>query len=104
VPGDEHAERNLDQDLPGLQHLAALVRAEHEHWDGTGYPDGLEGEQIPLASRITLVCDAYHAMISDRPYRGALDTSEARARLAEGAGSQFCPTSARALLELLDSA
>jgi HD-GYP domain-containing protein (c-di-GMP phosphodiesterase class II) len=49
---------------PGLSHLAPAIRAEHEHWDGSGYPDGLAGEQIPLASRITLACDALLAEIA----------------------------------------
>jgi HD-GYP domain-containing protein (c-di-GMP phosphodiesterase class II) len=79
-----------------------VLRAEHERWDGGGYPDGLCGEQIPLASRITFVCDAYHAMTSDRPYRAALSVEVARERIAAGAGTQFCPTSARVLLEVLD--
>jgi GAF domain-containing protein len=87
--------------LPGLCHLAPAVRAEHERYDGTGYPDGLAGEAIPLASRITLVCDAYHAMVSDRPYRAALRLAEAREQIAAGAGTQFCPRAAHALLATL---
>ncbi len=87
--------------LPGLCHLAPAVRAEHERYDGKGYPDGLVGEAIPLASRITLVCDAYHAMVSDRPYRAALTLAEAREQIAAGAGTQFCPRAAHALLATL---
>jgi putative nucleotidyltransferase with HDIG domain len=87
--------------LPGLRHLAPSVRAEHERFDGKGYPDGLAGEVIPLASRITLVCDAYHAMVSDRPYRAALTLAEAREQIAAGSGTQFCPEAARALLATL---
>jgi putative nucleotidyltransferase with HDIG domain len=86
----------------GLEGLAPVLRAEHERWDGDGYPDGLCGEQIPLASRITFVCDAYHAMISDRPYRAALSAEAAREQIAAGAGTQFCPASAGALLHVLD--
>jgi len=52
--------------------LAPAVRAEPERWDGSGYPDGLSGQQIPLASRITLACEAPNAMASDRPYRSAI--------------------------------
>ena len=87
--------------VPELAHLATAIRAEHERWDGGGYPDGLAGEQIPLASRITLVCDAYHAMTSDRPYRKAMPADRARAEIAAGAGIQFCPAGAGALLRIL---
>jgi two-component system cell cycle response regulator len=83
---------------PGLSHLAPAMRAEHERWDGTGYPDGLAGEQIPLASRITLACDALHAMTSNRPYRPAMPLSHAREELRAGAGSQFDPNVIKALL------
>jgi HD-GYP domain-containing protein (c-di-GMP phosphodiesterase class II) len=84
-----------------LAHLAPLVRAEHERWDGTGYPDHLVGEEIPLASRIVFACDAYHAMTSDRPYRAALGIDEARRQLQANAGTQFDPTVVDALLNLV---
>ena len=58
--------------IPGMGEVARIVRHEHERWDGTGYPDGLAGEAIPVGARIILACDAYHAMTSDRPYRSAL--------------------------------
>jgi response regulator RpfG family c-di-GMP phosphodiesterase len=98
IHGDELIRRT-----PGLAHLAPAVRAEHERWDGGGYPDGLAGEAIPLASRIVFACDAYHAMVSDRPYRKHLDDAEARRRLEEGSGSQFCPTVVGAMLAALDA-
>jgi putative nucleotidyltransferase with HDIG domain len=88
--------------LPGLAQLTATVRAEHERWDGNGYPDGLRGEEIPLAARIVLVCDAYHAMTSDRPYRQALGHTAAVAEIRREAGHQFCPGSAAALLTVLE--
>ena len=90
--------------VPGLRHLARMVRAEHERWDGTGYPDGLAGEAIPLASRITFVCDAYHAMTSDRPYRRGLPASDAKAELRACLGTQFCPTAGRAFLTVVADA
>jgi HD-GYP domain-containing protein (c-di-GMP phosphodiesterase class II) len=81
-----------------LGEVARIVRACHERWDGAGYPDGLRGEEIPLAARIIFVCDAYHAMITDRPYRAALPPAEARRRLQEGAGTQFDPRAVEAFL------
>ena len=88
--------------IGSLSHLAPAVRAEHERWDGSGYPDGLAGEDVPLPSRICLVCDAWHAMTSDRPYRRALTEAEARIELERHAGTQFCPTTVAALLRVLD--
>ena len=87
--------------MPELSHLAPAARAEHERWDGGGYPDGLTGEQIPIASRITLVCDAYHAMTSNRPYRRAMSAAAARDEIRREAGAQFCPHAAAALLDVL---
>ena len=74
-----------------LADVRPIVRHEHERWDGGGYPDGLRGEQIPLGARIVLVCDAFHAMTSDRPYRAAMSDADARAELRAGAGTQFDP-------------
>ena len=74
-----------------LRPVARIVRAAHERWDGHGYPDQLAGAEIPLASRILLVCDAYHAMSSDRPYRRALPLAEAVEELRSNAGAQFDP-------------
>ena len=85
----------------GLSCLALAVRASHERWDGEGYPDGLCGEEIPVASRIVLACDAFHAMTGDRPYRGALGVGAAMGELREGAGAQFCPRAVGALLTTL---
>jgi GGDEF domain-containing protein len=84
--------------IPDLSHLAPAMRAEHEHWDGSGYPDGLIGDRIPLASRITLACDALHAMTSDRPYRPAMTLERARQELRSCAGTQFDPQTIKALL------
>ena len=72
--------------------VPALVRSSHERWDGTGYPDGLSGEDIPLGSRIITICDAYDAMTNDRPYRPARSTAEALQELRLGAGVRYDPT------------
>jgi diguanylate cyclase (GGDEF)-like protein/putative nucleotidyltransferase with HDIG domain len=76
---------------PALRPVAALVRSSHERWDGAGYPDKLAGENIPLGARIVSVCDAFDAMVADRPYRAGMDAAEALAELERCAGSQFDP-------------
>jgi len=94
-----------EQILAPVEFLAGvcrLVRHEHERWDGAGYPDGLEGEAIPLGSRVILACDALHAMTSDRPYRGALGLDTTTEELRRHAGTQFDPRVIDALLGLLD--
>ena len=85
-----------------LQAVRPIVRHCHERWDGRGYPDGVAGEDIPLESRIIFVCDAYHAMTTDRPYRRRLSHREAVRRLAEGAGSQFDPHVVEVALRVLE--
>jgi HD-GYP domain-containing protein (c-di-GMP phosphodiesterase class II) len=85
-----------------LQDVRPVVRHCHERWDGAGYPDNLAGELIPLESRIVFVCDAFHAMTTDRPYRGRLTVEEATSRLHEGAGSQFDPAVVAAFVRLLE--
>jgi diguanylate cyclase (GGDEF)-like protein len=85
-----------------LQVVRPIVRHCHERWDGEGYPDGLAGEDIPLESRIIFVCDAYHAMTTDRPYRQRLTHREAVRRLNENAGTQFDPHVVEVALRVLE--
>jgi diguanylate cyclase (GGDEF)-like protein len=77
---------------PTLQEIAPILRSAHERVDGTGYPDGLRLEEIPICARIISVVDAYDAMTSDRPYQQAMPSDEAIAELRRNAGSQFDPT------------
>jgi HD-GYP domain-containing protein (c-di-GMP phosphodiesterase class II) len=84
---------------PALGGTGALVRSSHERWDGAGYPDRLAGGEIPLASRIIAACDAFDAMVSDRPYRPARTAREALQELALGAGTQFDPDVVTAFLD-----
>ncbi len=83
---------------PALRSVAKVVRSSHEHWDGSGYPDGLAGEEIPLAARIVCACDAYDAMLATRPYREALAPEEALNELMRLAGQQFDPGVVRVLV------
>jgi two-component system, cell cycle response regulator len=76
---------------PALQEVAGIVRSTHEHWDGSGYPDGLAGDAIPLASRVIVVCDAFNAMTEGRPYREPVPVEEALQILEAGAGRHFDP-------------
>jgi len=77
--------------MSALAHLAPVIRAEHERWDGAGYPDGLVGDEIPAAAQIVLACDAFHAITSDRPYRDGVPVRTAIAELKRHAGTQFSP-------------
>ena len=81
-----------------LRDVVPAVRHHHENWDGTGYPDGLAGDRIPLASRIIMFADTIDAMTSDRPYRKALDAGAVRSELIKHRGRQFDPTICDALL------
>lgn len=84
-----------------LFRVASVVEAYHEHWDGTGYPKGLKGEEIPLESRIVALADAYVAMTSDRPYRKALSKEEAMKLIADGANKEWDPRLVKIFLNLL---
>jgi ribonuclease P protein subunit RPR2 len=80
--------------LEPLRFLAretCAVRHHHERWDGTGYPDGLGGEDIPIVARVVTVADVFDAITSNRPYRTALALDEARGEIARGSGSHFDP-------------
>jgi two-component system cell cycle response regulator len=87
---------------PALRSVGAIVRSTHENWDGSGYPDRLAGEAIPLAARIVFACDAYSAMTSDRPYAPARSADEAVAELRRYAGRQFDPQVVELLCEVLE--
>jgi HD-GYP domain-containing protein (c-di-GMP phosphodiesterase class II) len=84
-----------------LEQVGHIVRSCHERWDGAGYPDRIAGDEIPLVSRIVAACDAYSAMTTDRPYRSALPSGEARAELARNSGTQFDPRIVAALIAVL---
>ncbi len=81
-----------------------VVRHHHEHWDGNGYPDGLAGEDIPLAARVFAVADTLDALTTNRPYRDEMDLRSARAVIAEATGTQFDPAVVRAFVRCLDGA
>jgi HD-GYP domain-containing protein (c-di-GMP phosphodiesterase class II) len=85
-----------------LGRVGEVVRSCHERWDGKGYPDGLKGEQIPLAARIVFVCDAYNAMTTDRPYRAGMSPSAAVKELIDNAGTQFDPKVVAGLVSVIE--
>jgi HD-GYP domain-containing protein (c-di-GMP phosphodiesterase class II) len=84
-----------------MREVGIVVRASHEHWDGSGYPDGLTGEAIPIEARIVTACDAFNAMTTSRSYRGALPRHVATGELRRCAGTQFDPAVVEALLRVL---
>jgi putative nucleotidyltransferase with HDIG domain len=86
--------------FPRLAGLAPLVRHHHEHWDGSGYPDGLAGPEIPLGARIIAACDAFDAMVSARPYRMAMDADAALREIERAAGTHLEPDVACAFVQV----
>ncbi|HEX5249525.1 MAG TPA: HD domain-containing phosphohydrolase, partial [Gaiellales bacterium] len=94
-------ERILDRVGGSLAEIGRLVRSCHERYDGTGYPDHLRGEDIPLVARIVCCCDALNAMTTDRPYRAALTAAEAKAELRACSGTQFDPRVVEAVITVL---
>ncbi len=87
---------------PALASIAPLVRSTHERLDGTGYPDGLSGEEIPLPARIVAIADAFDAMVTERPYRAALSFEDALAELRRCAGTQFDPNVVEAFVAIVE--
>jgi putative two-component system response regulator len=89
---------------PLLDVAASIALTHHERWDGTGYPNGLRGEEIPLAGRIVAVVDVFDALLSDRSYRDALSPAEVLAILERDRGDHFDPDIVTPLLERADEA
>jgi len=91
---------NIVKDVPFLRQLYFLILSHHEHFDGSGYPDGLSGDQIPIGARILHVADAFEAMTSNRPYRASLGKKEALRRLVDDKGKQFDPDVVEAFIRI----
>ena len=94
---------NIVQSLKAISHIAPVIYAHQEKYDGSGYPEGLQGEQIPLGARILTVVDAYDAMTSDRHYRKGRSHEEAADELLQLGGKQFDPMVVEAFLEVIPS-
>jgi diguanylate cyclase (GGDEF)-like protein/PAS domain S-box-containing protein len=92
---------NIAQSSPQIVHVAKFILACHENWDGSGYPQGLKGETIPIVSRITFICDAYDVMTSKRIYKDAMDKEEAIKELKRCAGTQFDPVLIEKFIEII---
>ena len=90
--------------IPFLEEASQIIHHHHERWDGQGYPDGLEGEGIPLAARIFAVADSLDAITTDRPYRPAAPLGQAREAIARAAGTQFDPRVVEVLAGVPDEA
>jgi HD-GYP domain-containing protein (c-di-GMP phosphodiesterase class II) len=99
----QHAEvgAQIVETVPDSERLCEIIRHHHEHFDGSGYPDGLKGEQIPLGARIIAVAEAYHEMISDRPYAAGRSPADAIAELESLSGTQFDGMLVRILIHQL---
>jgi diguanylate cyclase (GGDEF)-like protein len=89
--------------IPALATASRLVRSSHERWDGKGYPDALAGEEIPIGARIIAVCDAYDAIVTDRPYRKGASKDDALVELHACAGTQFDPAVVKAFTEVVSA-
>ena len=85
------AERDIDRPLPVLSVARQIAHHHHERWDGHGYPDGLAGEDIPLAARLMAVADVFDALVTPRVYKPAFDFERARRAILDGRGSHFDP-------------
>jgi putative two-component system response regulator len=96
----EEGERIIGH-LGFLADATPAIRHHHEHWDGSGYPDGLRGQEIPIGARILHVADAFDSMITERVYRPARSLSDALDELRRASGAQFCPSCVSALERLV---
>jgi HD-GYP domain-containing protein (c-di-GMP phosphodiesterase class II) len=88
--------------VEGLHHIAPLIRHHHEKFDGSGYPNGLKGDAIPLGSRIIAVADAFEAMVADRIYRPSLGLTKAMAEIRASSGTHFDPKVVEVFVDMID--
>ena len=86
--------------IPGLDAVIPIVRNHHEHWNGAGYPDRLNGDKIPRLARLVSVADSFDAMTTDRPYRTSMMVEDAFAQIRSHAGKQFDPDCAEAFMSI----
>lgn len=93
----QRAAHRMGEDTDFLAYAMEIARCHHEKWDGSGYPEGLAGESIPLSARLMAVADVYDALISRRPYKGPMSHEAARQYITEGSGTHFDPTIVLAL-------
>lgn len=93
----------LLESFPDLAHLAPIVRAHHEEYNGEGFPAGLKENEIPIEARIICLANAYHNMVSDMRYGPGMDPQEAQAEITRGAGRQWDPTLVQAFLQCLQT-
>jgi putative two-component system response regulator len=99
----EQAEADVEQPVGFLVLAKEIARWHHEKWDGSGYPDGLKGEAIPISARLMAVADVFDALITQRVYKPAMSYQKAREIIAEGRGSHFDPDIAAVFLERFDA-
>ncbi len=95
----EHAESDIEMPLEFLSVAKEIARWHHEKWDGSGYPDGLAGESIPVAARLMALADVFDALISVRVYKPAMSFDEAREIITQGRGTHFDPDVVDAFLD-----
>jgi HD-GYP domain-containing protein (c-di-GMP phosphodiesterase class II) len=93
---------SIVEDVPSYAEVRSAILYHHERWDGSGYPEGLVGEAIPIAARIISLADVWDAITDERPYRKGMNTEQARAFMASGAGTMFDPKLLRIFFEVLD--
>lgn len=98
------AEQHVIEGENMLVYIAEIVKYHHEKWDGSGYPEKLKGDEIPLLSQIVSVCDTYAAMIADRPYRKALTPEVAIAEIKRCSGTQFDPKVVESFVAMMEKA
>ena len=103
-PRQRPCQKMLDRVGGLLSEVGRIVRSSHERWDGSGYPDGLAGEQIPLGATIVSCCDAFNAMTTDRSYRSAMPLEDAIAELHAESGKQFNPAVVEVLARIIERA